>query len=82
MVGDSRGRWDGDTLVVGTTNFNTKHSFYGSTENMLLVERFLRTGPATIDYRFTVEDPIWTKPFTALVPLQADRGPLSYEIWE
>jgi hypothetical protein len=81
--GDARGRWEGDTLVVETTNFNTKHSFNGSSENMRLVERFLRTGPNTIDYRFTVEDPtIWTKPFTALIPLQADRGQHSYELWE
>ena len=89
--GDARGRWDGDTLVVETTNFNTKNLFNGhdrslfngASENMRLVERFIRTGPDTIDYRFTVEDPtIWTKPFTALVPLQADRGQNSYEIWE
>lgn len=91
--GDSRGRWDGDTLVVETTNFNgrspmfsiadSRNSYNLSTENMRLVERFTRTGPDTIDYRFTVEDPtIWTKPFTALVPLQADRGPHSYELWE
>ena len=81
--GDARGRWEGDTLVVETTNFNAKNSFNGSSENMRLVERFLRTGPNTIDYRFTVEDPtIWTKPFTALIPLQADRGQHSYELWE
>ncbi len=81
--GDPRGRWDGDTLIVETTNFNTKHNFNGSSPNMRLVERFLRTGPDTIDYRFTVEDAAtWTKPFTALIPLQADRGPHSYELWE
>jgi hypothetical protein len=83
--GDARGRWEGDTLVVETTNFNAKNTttFYGASENMRLVERFLRTGPDTIDYRFTVEDPtIFTKPFTALVPLQADRSPHAYELWE
>jgi hypothetical protein len=81
--GDPRGRWEGDTLVVETTNFNSKNTFYGSSENMRLVERFTRTGPDTIDYRFTVEDPtIWTRPFTALVPLQADRSPNAYELWE
>jgi hypothetical protein len=81
--GDPRGRWEGDTLVVETTNFNSKNTFYGSSENMRLVERFTRTGPDTIDYRYTVEDPtIWTRPFTALVPLQADRSPNAYELWE
>jgi hypothetical protein len=81
--GDARGRWEGDTLVVETTNFSPKNTFNGSSENMRLVERFLRTGPDTIDYRFTVEDPtIWTRPFTALVPLQADRSPNAYELWE
>lgn len=81
--GDASGRWEGDTLVIETTNFNAKNSFNGSSEHMRLVERFLRTGPDTIDYRFTVDDPAtWTKPFTALVPLQADRGPHSYELWE
>jgi hypothetical protein len=81
--GDARGRWDGDTLVVESTNFNVKNTFNGSSENMRLIERFIRTGPDTIDYRFTVDDPtVWTRPFTALVPLQADRGPHSYELWE
>lgn len=81
--GDARGRWDGDTLVVETTNFSPKNSFEGSSENMRLVERFVRTGPDTIDYRFTVDDPtIWTKPFTALLQLEADRGEYSFELWE
>jgi hypothetical protein len=81
--GDARGRWEGDTLVVETTNFSAKNTFNGSSEQMRLVERFLRTGPDTIDYRFTVEDPtIWTRPFTALIPLQADRSPHAYELWE
>ena len=67
--GDAKGRWDGDTLVVETTNFSPKESFEGSSENMRLVLGFLRTGPDTIDYPFTVDDPtIWTKPFTANRP--------------
>ena len=81
--GDARGKWEGDTLVVETTNFNAKSSFEGSDEHMRLVERFTRTGADSMDYRFTVDDPtIWTKPFTALVPLEADHAPLAYELWE
>ena len=69
-LGDSRGRWEGDTLVVETTNFTEKTSFRGTTENMKLVERFTRTGPDTIDYRFTVEDPAtFTAPWTAMLPM-------------
>lgn len=68
--GDSRGRWDGNTLVVDTTNFSTRSNFMGSAEHLHLVERFTRTGPETIAYRITVDDPtIWVKPWTAMLPL-------------
>jgi hypothetical protein len=78
-MGDSRGRWDGDTLVVDTINFSEKANFRGSTEGLHLVERFTRTSPTTIDYRFTVDDATtWTKPWTVVLPLVRNDG----EIYE
>ena len=68
-LGDSRGRWEGDTLVIETTNFHPKREWRGSAENMHLVERLRLTDAKTIDYTFTVTDPTtWTKPWTAEVP--------------
>jgi hypothetical protein len=67
--GDSVGRWDGDTLVVETTNFNNKTRFRGSTENLKVIERFTRVDPQTILYRFTVEDKAtWPRPWTGEYP--------------
>ncbi len=64
-MGDSIGHWEGDTLVVDTTNFTDKTRYRGSTQNLHIVERFTRTGPQTLLYRFTVEDrDTWTAPFT------------------
>ncbi len=75
--GDSRGHWDGRTLVVETTNFNTTTKFRGSAENLHLVERFTRVDGNTIDYSFTVDDPTtWTRSWTARVPLKRNDGPL------
>jgi hypothetical protein len=69
--GDPRGRWEGDTLVVESTNFSTKSEFRGSRENLHLVERFTRVGPDTLNYEITVTDPTtWSKPWTALIPLR------------
>jgi hypothetical protein len=69
-LGDSRGRWEGQTLVVETTNFTDRTSFRGTTAEMKLVERFTRTAEDTIDYRFTVEDPAtFTSSWTALLPM-------------
>ena len=63
--GDSRGRWEGNTLVVDVTNFSPKSDFMGSRENRHLVERWTRTGPNTLEYVVTIEDPAtWTKPWT------------------
>ena len=60
--GDSRGHWDGDTLVLDVTNFSPKTDFQGSRENLHLVERWTRTGPSTLEYEVTIEDPtVWTK---------------------
>ncbi len=73
-MGDSRGRWEGDTLVVETTNFTdqTWNQFnrwnWASDENMHLTERFTRVGPETLRYEFTVNDPTtWTRPWTAAI---------------
>ena len=63
--GDSRARWEGETLVVDVTNFSPKSDFMGSRENRHLTERWTRTGPDTIEYVVTIEDPgTWTKPWT------------------
>jgi hypothetical protein len=64
--GDSRGHWEGNTLVIDVTNFSSKTDFQGSRENLHVVERWTRTGPTTLDYAVTVEDPtVWTRPWTA-----------------
>jgi hypothetical protein len=66
--GDSRGRWDGTTLVIDVTNFSPKNDFRGSRENLHVVERWTRTSPTTLDYAVTVEDPtVWTRPWTAKI---------------
>jgi hypothetical protein len=64
-LGDSRGRWEGDTLVVDVTNFSPKADFNGSRENLHMVERWRRAGPTTLDYSVTIEDPtVWTRSWT------------------
>ena len=64
--GDSRGNWEVNTLVIDVTNFSPKTDFEGSRENLHLVERWTRTGPATLEYEVTAEDPtVWTRPWTA-----------------
>jgi hypothetical protein len=69
-IGDSRGRWEGDTLVVETINFKRETSLPGSSAQTRLVERFTRVGPDTITYEFTVTDPTTlTRPWTAVMPL-------------
>jgi hypothetical protein len=68
-MGDSVGRWEGDTLVVDTTNFTDKILYRGAAENLHLVERFTRVGPGEIDYRVTIEDPTtFAKPWTLAIP--------------
>jgi hypothetical protein len=63
--GDSRGRWDGNTLVIDVTNFSSKTDFQGSRDNLHLVERWTRTGPSTLEYEVTIEDPtVWAQPWT------------------
>ncbi len=69
--GDSRGYWDGDTLVVTTTNYASHATFRGNTsENMTVTERFTRVGPQTLNYEVTIDDPTtYTKPWTVMIPL-------------
>jgi hypothetical protein len=68
-MGDSVGRWEGDTLVVDTTNFTDKVLYRGAAENLHLIERFTRVGPGEIDYRVTIEDPTtFTRPWTVAIP--------------
>ncbi len=76
-MGISRGRWQGNTLVVETANFNAKNPFRGSSEHMRVTERFTRVDADTILYRFTVEDQAtWTRPFTAEMPMRRTVGPI------
>jgi hypothetical protein len=76
-MGDSRGHWEGNTLVVDTTNFTDRTIFRGSSANLHLVEKFTRTGPDTIEYQFTVEDPsTWPRPWSAEVPMLRAEGPI------
>jgi hypothetical protein len=79
-LGDSRGHWEGSTLVVETTNFSPKRLFMGlSADSVRVTERLTRTGAGTLDYQFTVDDPTrWTKPWTAVLPISRTDG-LIYE---
>jgi hypothetical protein len=75
--GDPRGHWEGNTLVVETTNFGPQVDFHGSDQNMKLTEKFTRTGPKELMYEFTVDDPTaFTRPFTGQVPMHAAEGPI------
>jgi hypothetical protein len=77
FAGDSRGHWEGATLVVETTNFLRETSLGGSTAEMRLVERFRRLDDDTVVYEFTVEDAnSYTQPWTAMMPLRRTDGPL------
>jgi hypothetical protein len=70
LLGDSRGHWDGNTLVVETTNFSDKTNVRGSGERLRLVERFTRADAKTLLYEFTVDDPAsFVKPWTAILPM-------------
>jgi len=76
-MGDSRGHWEGDTLVVDTTNFTDKTGIQGSDENLHVIERFTRVDANTILYNFTIEDPTtFVRPWTAELPFVAAPGPI------
>ena len=75
--GDSRGRWEGDTLVVETRNFDAKRKWRNTTSSARLVERFTRIDADTLQYEFTVTDPeTWVSPWTASVPLRLNPEPM------
>jgi hypothetical protein len=77
--GDSRGHWEGDTLVIDTTNFSPKSDFMGSHENLRLTEKLTRVDSEILDYEVTVNDPaMWTAPWTAMIPLRL-KNELIYE---
>jgi hypothetical protein len=76
-TGVSRGRWEGQTLVVETTNFNGKNPFRGASENVRVTERFTRTAEDTILYKFTIDDPsTWARPWSAEMPMAKTDGPI------
>jgi hypothetical protein len=76
-LGDSRGHWEGQTLVIETTSFNGNRLFRGATEALRLVERLTRVDAATVDYQVTVTDPAtFTQPWTAVSTLRATQGPI------
>lgn len=76
-LGDSRGRWDGDTLVVETKGFSSKSNFLGSSSGLHLVERFTRVGPDTLQYEATMSDTTtWTQPWTARLFFKRTDEPL------
>ena len=75
--GDSRGRWEGDTLVVDTTNFSPQGSFRAAAGDLRLVERFTRLGPQTLRYDVTIEDQTtWTRPWTVRLRLHRTEDPI------
>ena len=76
--GDSRGHWEGDTLVVETTNLRPDHTYRnGDYKTQKITETFRRINAKTIEYKFTIDDPsTWTRPWSAIAPLNASTGPL------
>ena len=75
--GDSRGRWEGDTLVIETSHFNNQRRWRGTTPGMTLVERLTRVDADTLAYEYTVDDPeTWTRPWTASIPMRRSDEPL------
>jgi hypothetical protein len=75
--GDPRGRWDGDTLVVESTNFSPKSNFRGSAENLHLVERFTRIDAEMIVYEITIDDPTtFARAWTIQIPLKSSPDPI------
>ena len=74
-MGDSIAWWEGDTLVIETTNFTTKTRYRGATENLKVTERFSRLDDKTLLYRFTIDDPAtWTRPWSGRVSVREGQG--------
>jgi hypothetical protein len=79
-LGDARGHWEGDTLVVETTNFTDKTAYRGSSEYLRLIERFTPIGPDTIEWSVTLDDPhTWARPWTFAMNLTHDEGEPPFE---
>jgi hypothetical protein len=77
LTGDSRGRWDGNTLVVDTTNFTDRTAFRGSADKLHVTERFTRVDADVLKYEFTVEDPTtWTRPWSGEIPIKKMGAPI------
>ena len=77
LMGSSRGHWEGNTLVVETTNFTDRNPFQGSSENMRVTERFTRVADNALKYEFTVNDPAtWAVPWSAEIPMNKIAGPI------
>ena len=76
-LGDSRGHWEGDTLVVDTTNYKPRSFMSMSSEKLHVIERFSRSGPDTLKYEITIDDPeTWTKPWSLMIPLKHSPNPV------
>jgi hypothetical protein len=76
-LGDSRGRWEGSTLIVETRNFHPESNYEGAGGDRIVVERFTRVDAETLSYEFTVTDPkTWARPWTGQVPWRRDEGPI------
>ncbi len=80
-MGDARGHWEGDTLVVETTNFKARSAYRNADpETLKLTERFTRSSPTRLDWRVTIDDPhTWTKPWTFAMPLTVSNEEPVYE---
>ncbi|HJN47009.1 MAG: hypothetical protein QGI10_08395 [Vicinamibacterales bacterium] len=77
LHGDSRGHWEGDTLVIETTNYSPKTNIRGASDSLHMVERLTRVGPTTLNYEVTLTDPTtWTRPWTAMIPLMGSEDPI------
>jgi hypothetical protein len=76
-LGDSRGHWEGDTLVVDTTNYKPRSFMSRSSEQLHVVERLSRTAPDTLTYQITIDDPgTWTRPWSLMIPLKRADHPM------
>ena len=77
LFGNPLGHWEGDTLVIETTNFTNKTNFRGAGENMRLTERFTRVDAETLLYQFTIDDPeSFQKPWSGEIPMKKTEGPI------
>jgi hypothetical protein len=82
-MGDSRGRWDGNTLVIDVTNFHPKTSYRGSSDTLHLIERYTRVEPTLLRYEVTVDDPhTYVRPWTAVLDLSPQEGIFEYACHE